>query len=227
MKYLLKFLPFLVIGLMSRVYGQYEDMSKYHIFFKGQPININQIDSLKKLYPKVSFRTDKTKTPPELFIDPYTESDSVKLMERLDSSSKYWTGKPSPLFDVTDVDGRHFSAANLKGNVVVMNFYFTHCSPCLQEIPSLNGIVKDEGHKGVVFLAIALDKKSDLMPFLKSHPFNYNQVADGQHVTDLFGINTWPTNIVVDKNGMIRYFKQGMSEKSIGDIKETIRQLMN
>lgn len=37
----------------------------------------------------------------------------------------------------------------------------------------------------------------------------------GQNVTDQFKIATWPTNIVIDKNGIIKYFRQGASEKVI------------
>ncbi|GAC1596838.1 MAG: hypothetical protein NVS3B19_19270 [Ginsengibacter sp.] len=213
------------VGLLTEAYAQY-DMSQFKIFFKGQEIKMSQLDSLKKLYPKVRFRSDKTKTPPELFIDPYTDEDSLKTYERLDSASKYWEGRAVPLFSAKDINGRNFSASSLKGKVIVMNFYFIHCAPCLQEMPSLNDIVKDKEGSGIVFLAFALDKKDDLLPFLKLHPFGYNQVADGQNVTDQFKIATWPTNIVIDKNGIIKYFRQGASEKVIGEIRGMTGELL-
>ena len=85
--------------------------------------------------------------------------------------------RAAPAFSVTSLEGERFELATLRGKVVVLNFWFTGCAPCVAEFSELNGLVKKFKDKGVVFIAPTLDNVTTLKPFLKEHRFRYRVVA--------------------------------------------------
>ncbi|MFY8000804.1 MAG: redoxin domain-containing protein [Candidatus Kapaibacteriota bacterium] len=110
--------------------------------------------------------------------------------------------KPAPTFTVKGLDGKTYNIAKLKGKAVVLNFWFIGCPPCREEIPSLNMLVKEFAKKDVVFLALALDDEKDLKAFLKKSPFAYTIVPKASEVSQKYGVEAYPTHIVIDRKGM-------------------------
>ena len=74
----------------------------------------------------------------------------------------------------TDLEGTTFTLDELKGKVVVINFWFVACKPCVEEIPELNELVEKYEEKDVVFLGFALDNEKRLNSFLEKTPFKYH-----------------------------------------------------
>jgi peroxiredoxin len=121
-------------------------------------------------------------------------------------------GKKAPDFKVTTTNKKELSLSDLKGKTIVMNFWFTHCKPCLAEIPELNKMVeKFKQNKDVIFLAVALENIQDLRTFLNYHQFNYQHTGDAKKngILGNFGIESYPTNIIIDKEGIVRYAATG------------------
>lgn len=137
--------------------------------------------------------------------------------------------KPTaPAFSVTSLEGEKFDLAALRGKVVVLNFWFTGCAPCIAEFNKLNGLVDKFKKKGVVFLAPTLDNAATLKPFLKEHRFKYDVVpgAGGLIVStysDGSGNVVFPTHIVIDKEGKIDTRVTGA--KGVGDLRKAIARL--
>jgi thiol-disulfide isomerase/thioredoxin len=104
-------------------------------------------------------------------------------------------------FDVTSLDGKHWTLTDLKGKTIALNFWFVGCAPCRQEIPELNRLVAQ--YKDVVFLAFALDEPEQLRDFLKAFPFHYNIVPNAQKIADAFRVAAYPTHIIIGPAGDI------------------------
>ncbi|TJY37807.1 TlpA family protein disulfide reductase [Pontimicrobium aquaticum] len=122
--------------------------------------------------------------------------------------------KPSPSFSVTDINGNSYSLEELKGKVVVLNFWFIKCPPCIMEMPDLNKLVKKYKSDDVVFIAISPnDSKEQIQKFLKTKAFNYNIVPQNYSIIKKFGISSYPTNVVIDKNGKITFMKIGYNKQ--------------
>src|SRR5436190_22651200 len=68
----------------------------------------------------------------------------------------------APAFNMTSVDGEKFELAALRGKVVVLNFWFTGCEPCVAEFTKLNHLVDKFENKGVIFIAPTLDNAATL-----------------------------------------------------------------
>jgi len=127
------------------------------------------------------------------------------------------SGTKAPNFSVKDIFGKKFKSKDLKGKVIVLNFWFINCAPCKKEIPDLNKLKNDFKGKDVVFLALGLDEAYKIAKFRKTNPFNYNTVADSRWLADKFDVKVYPTNIVINKEGNISFFKSSY-RKDIYDI---------
>ena len=118
-------------------------------------------------------------------------------------------GKPAPDFQVTAFDGSKVSLSQLKGQVVLLNFWATWCGPCKQELPLLDAFYRARGQFGLTMYAIATEDSlspAQLAPVQKVVSFPMIKRFKG----DYGKINVLPTNIIIDRNGIVRYAKAGM-----------------
>ena len=106
-------------------------------------------------------------------------------------------------FITNDIDGNHIKLSELKGKVVVLNFWFTKCHPCVDEMPNLNKLVKQYEDKNVTFLAITFNSKDTVQKFLKSHTFDYTIVPNATDVISTYAAQSFPTSMVINKKGEI------------------------
>ena len=128
------------------------------------------------------------------------------------TSESFPVGKKITYYNLKDIEGNKISVDDLKGKIVVLNFWFIACPPCRKEMPGLNELAFEFARKtDVVFIAIATDKKWTLKDFIKTHPLAYHVIAEGQVFTDRYRIHTYPTNVVLDKNGIVRFSDEGFS----------------
>ncbi len=121
-------------------------------------------------------------------------------------TTAFKTGKKFDSFSATDMNGKLVDTKQLKGKVLVVNFWFTTCPPCKAERPYLNKIVDDyQADSNVVFIAIALDQKEQLEPYLKEYEFKYNVIPAGKKIADSYDIKGYPTQVIVDKEGKVAF----------------------
>ena len=110
----------------------------------------------------------------------------------------------APEFEANLLNGKKISSKEYKGKIIVLNFWFTGCGPCKQEIPDLNELVKMYKNKDVVFLACALDDDKQLLKkYLKLNPFSYDIIPDARKIVEMYKVSAFPTHIIVNKDGII------------------------
>lgn len=136
-------------------------------------------------------------------------------------------GNRAPAFAMNDLNGKIVRLEDLKGKVVVMNFWSTKCAACDYETPALNEMVDAFAGKNVVFLGFAHDSKSSIEKFLKKQPFKYEIfpesmqamiVGYGKPQANGFYDMPFPLHIVVDQNGVVVYNETGY------DVVDSVRQ---
>jgi cytochrome oxidase Cu insertion factor (SCO1/SenC/PrrC family) len=116
------------------------------------------------------------------------------------------TGNKIINFSAYDMDGNRIDTKELKGKVLVINFWFTTCPPCKKERPYLNKIVDDyKSDSNIVFLAIALDPKEKLRTYLKENEFKYNVIPEGGQIADDLKVSGYPTQLILDKEGKVAF----------------------
>ena len=117
--------------------------------------------------------------------------------------ARFDEGELAKDFIVTDLKGNNIKLSELRGKVVVLNFWFIKCKPCVIEMPHLNKLKKLYKNKNVTFLAITFDKKEMVEQFLDDHVFNYIIGANANDAISIYGVNSFPTNMVINQKGEI------------------------
>ena len=125
----------------------------------------------------------------------------------------------------TAINGNKFDLRKPDGKVYVLNFWFINCPPCKREIPELNELVaKYRENKDVVFIAIALDAERDLVDFLKNMPFDYQVVDDGRYYATKYDVKSYPTHLVIGKDGLIKFSTMGLAPNTVFWIDKSITE---
>jgi len=111
---------------------------------------------------------------------------------------------PAPDFELKDLQNNRWSLKELRGKIVVLNFWFTSCAPCIQEMPELNQLVQSYDSKNVVFLGLTHNDAKQVNTFLQKHAFSYTQLPGSHEVDKKYQVSSWPTSMVIDKEGNIK-----------------------
>ncbi|WP_158559272.1 TlpA family protein disulfide reductase [Deminuibacter soli] len=171
-------------------------------------------DAWHNLYITGKYRMiTKRDVPGEYFLVKLSQEELDRRAESMPKPREtpwFTTGAPVDAFKIKDINGHTFSLKDMQGKVVVLNFFFVDCAPCRQEIPDLNTLVSSySNNSDVVFLAVALDDKYRLKDFLKENPFSYPVAADGRWLTEKTGITSFPTHVVIGKDGNVLFHTAG------------------
>jgi thiol-disulfide isomerase/thioredoxin len=162
----------------------------------------------------------------EFILRQLTLEQKIKRAERISKpiESKFFTtGEKISSFKAKDMSGKRYTLKDLVGKVVVLNFWFIGCPPCRMEIPELNKVVEQyKDNSDVIFLAIALDDYYSIKEFVKRAPYNYNIIDGGRYIAEKYGIHLFPTHVVLDRTGTVRFHTSGYGAGTIAWLKKTI-----
>jgi len=133
---------------------------------------------------------------------------------------------PASTFAATDLNGTSYTLESLKGKIIVMNFWFIECKPCLLEMPDLNALVEKHKKEDIVFLGFALNDSRKLETFLKKTDFAYTVIPNSNPIARDYGVSGYPTHIVIDQNSDIAYSTSGLSSVTIQNLEKAIENLL-
>lgn len=134
-------------------------------------------------------------------------------------------GKPLPGFHFVDLNGNVYDNETCKGKLVALNFWFIGCTACQREMPALNKLVFSyKDRKDVLFVSIAPDNKNQLQAFLEKNPFGYAVIPDKNlYVADTLNINMFPTQMIIDRKGLIAKVPEDYKQLEIELKKELLK----
>jgi peroxiredoxin len=205
-KYISGALLLLASSLTS--YAQQSNQTLYKLP-DGKIIGHDRLDSDNAAWGNRGFlMTHNDSDTAMIRVSPMTEA-YLKQMADNEANLKALLNKPAPNFTLTDLSGKKWVLSTLKGRTVVLNFWFTTCVGCIQEMPELNELQKTYAKSSTVFLALGLDDAKATKRFVTGHPFNYTLLPKSKAVSDLYHVSAYPTSIVIDPKGVIRLQQVG------------------
>jgi peroxiredoxin len=107
-------------------------------------------------------------------------------------------------FTLTDLHGQRWTLSELRGKVVLVNFWATWCPPCRKEMPDLEALYQRFEGRGFVILAISDEEMSKVEPFIAERKVTYPILLDpGRRVNTLFDVEGIPKSFVYDRRGKL------------------------
>ena len=115
-------------------------------------------------------------------------------------------GKPAPAFELDDLEGKTVKLADLKGSVVVLDFWATWCGPCRKGMPILDKVAQERKDKGLKVYAVNLQEdKETVDAFVKQTKLGLPVLLDLQGETgQAYGANAIPETVIIGKDGNVK-----------------------
>jgi peroxiredoxin/Flp pilus assembly protein TadD len=133
----------------------------------------------------------------------------------------------APDFSFTTSDGEHITLDDLRGKVVVLDFWGTWCPPCVESVPELRSLHKRYS-KEPSFMLIGISSDSDeeqWRDFTEKNKMIWPQYRDrDRRVQRAFGVRAFPTYIVIDHEGIVRFQSVGTSWQQSANLDDAIRK---
>lgn len=128
-------------------------------------------------------------------------------------------GTVPPDFELTDINGQRVKLSELKGQVVLLDFWYMSCYPCIQALPHLEELYQAYKAKGVVVLGInskdtGTARQQKLSSFLSSRNIHYPTLLASQAVDSSYNVKAYPTLYVVGKDGKVLHAQLGFGEST-------------
>ena len=135
----------------------------------------------------------------------------------------------APDFSFTSLQGEHISLADLRGKVVVLDFWGTWCQPCVASVPDLRNMHKRYSKESsFMLIGISSDGEEDTWKeFTQRNKMVWPQYRDkDRRILRAFGVRAFPSYFVIDHEGIVRYKSVGASWDHSADLDEVIEKYM-
>lgn len=151
--------------------------------------------------------------------------DAAKLIENPRRAREAF----APDFSITTADGEYVALEDLRGKVVLLDFWGTWCGPCVASVPALRDLQK-RFSKEPQFKMISVsvnDVEAKWREFVEKNQMVWTQYFDrDRHVSHAFDVHAYPTYILLDAEGIVRFREISTSWEHTGDLPEAIKKYL-
>jgi thiol-disulfide isomerase/thioredoxin len=152
-----------------------------------------------------------------------TASDARKMIENPRRAREPY----APEFSITTLQGEYLTIEDLRGKVVLLDFWGTWCGPCVASVPGLRNLYKKyEKEESFVMIGVSSDSdKEKWSSFVAQNRMGWAQYLDrDRRVQRAFEITAFPTYVLIDHEGIIRYRSSGAGPAKEDSLQDAIRK---
>jgi len=195
----------------------------------GERVNESSV-FIFDLYTDEEMKTVKRITPEEAAA--FNKKNADERTKKIKESTLINTGDVAPDFVVDMLDGQEIKLQDLKGKVVLLNFWATWCAPCMKELYEFpDKIIKPFASNNFVLLPVSRGEKEEVvrkrMEKLKTKGIEFNVGLDpNQAIYKQFATDFIPRNFLIDQNGKVVYTSTGYSEEKLNELVKLIDELL-
>ncbi len=136
----------------------------------------------------------------------------------------------APNFTIQTLDGEQISLDQLSGKIVVMDFWATWCGPCVSSVPELKDLTKKYPQSKLELISFSADNdQQSWRDFIAKKNMEWPQYWDHDgRIRDAFGVNAFPTYVVIDPEGFIQERIVGLNPQQsvVARLKDTLRTML-
>ncbi|MFA5353317.1 MAG: TlpA disulfide reductase family protein [Thermodesulfovibrionales bacterium] len=145
------------------------------------------------------------------------------------ASLSFAAASPAPDFSLSTLDGKKVTLSSMKGKVVLLHFWASWCPPCKKELPSLVSLHREMQEKGLVVLAVSIDRsESALRSYMTENSLPFTVLYDRNKEVAFNGypVPGLPTTYLIDRNGAISRRIVGKRDWTSSAMKDEVIRLL-
>lgn len=137
-------------------------------------------------------------------------------------------GLEAPLFELKDTEGKIWKLSDLKGKVVIINFWASWCDTCKEEKPYLIDLLNRLKNDRLIYVSILYNNDpSEALKYMNSQGYKFPVLIDDKGVAMDYGLTGVPETFVVNKKGILAKKVIGAVHWNLDDFASTIQRLLN
>ena len=143
---------------------------------------------------------------------------AVNRTEAARHAPETMVGKPAPDITLRDLDGRTVRLRDLRGKAVLLDFWATWCGYCREALPTIELYHRGLQSKGLVVYGVDDEAAEIARPYLQKYGYTMPSLVDehGETVRQ-FLVESWPTTILIDRDGKVVYYETGAEPEKLRD----------
>jgi thiol-disulfide isomerase/thioredoxin len=154
----------------------------------------------------------------------FTES---AYLSEAEAEEREAINKPAAQWETTDLEGKKHSLSDYRGKVVVLDFWYSGCVPCIKAMPEIEEIAEQFRGKPVVVLGMNTDMdEKDARSVVDKLKLNYPTLK-AQGLIEKYNVQGFPTLVIVDQKGVIRGWHLGYPTNLQDEVSKTINGLLS
>ncbi|TWF45720.1 peroxiredoxin [Chitinophaga polysaccharea] len=199
----------------------FEEKKYEHVVILSEAclLTSNEHPKITELYKSASQKLNVPQREIDLQLDAIRKKAQDAMVKTL---ANKMLNETAPEFHLKYPDGNSAKLSNLKGKIIVLDFWATWCQPCIASLPKLQEMHdKYKSNPEVVILAVdksetgntQMEREQKMKDFIAKNKYAFNALYDDNAVADKYKVDGIPATIFIDRNGVIRFREHGLEDR--------------